>query len=176
MRLALAGLLAAAGLVLLPPPATACSCAQEAVPQRVARVDSIGAGKVAWVVTKGREVSFGVDFTAVYKGRLGSRERITTGGHVSCGWMPKLGDSYLFFLEGQHRGRISTHLCAGNTELATAPVDQVERVTGPPHEPVAVRDVVRGRDWFPTGLRWTLAGLGAAAVVVALVVARRRRI
>lgn len=153
------------GLVVLPPgPATACSCASPPLREQVQRADSIGVGKVAWVTEGSKQTTIAVEFETVYKGRLGSWERVQTAGSGGgCGLdVVESGRRYVFFVDGTHRGVIRASLCGGTTEASTPLEEELGSITGPPYDPVPVDtslgDEPGGTPWWP----W----LGGVALLV----------
>lgn len=180
MRSLLATLLAASVLVLAPGPAYACSCVSDDLSVHIKEADSIGVGEIAWITRSHTEIDKGlgamdahalaVEFTEVYKGELGTLEKVLSArGEASCGINAEKGRRYVFFMEGEHRGRITTGLCTGTERYSEALVRQLQRETGAPELPVPVdTEITEGKDWFPTWVRWTLAGLGALFLLGAL--------
>lgn len=170
MRLVLAALLAAGLVVLAPVGAVACSCAEVPLEEQVAHSDSIGVGEVAWITGGEGTTTIAVDFTDVYKGSLGSSEKVSTQGEGdSCAVEVAQGRTYVFFLSGQHRGRLRTSLCSGTGEYDGAQLARLQHATGPPHQPIKVdaTPVSRGREWFPAWLVWVIVGMGAVTALVA---------
>lgn len=168
----LAVVLAAAALVLVPGPAVACSCAGLALPEQAGRADNIGVGTVAWVTTNAETTLLTVDFTDVLKGRLGEQEKVRTAtSQASCGLDAEAGRRYLFFVRGEHGGRLATDLCSGTAPYARDRADQVRALVDGPGELVPAKDadIVQRKEWFPPWVRWGLAGV--ALLVLAGMVA-----
>lgn len=177
MRLLLAALVAAGLLVLSPVRAVACSCAAVPLREQVEHSDSIGVGEVAWIAETGGSTTIAVDFTRVYKGSLGAREKVTSpGAGDSCAVDVAEGRTYAFFLSGRHRGNLRTALCSGTGAYDAAQLARLQRVTGAPHRPVAVdrTTITPRKEWLPTWLLVGLGGAGAAGLAV-LVLSRGGR-
>jgi hypothetical protein len=162
VRFLAAGVIVLAALVLAPSPAIACSCASRPLAEQVRHADSIGVGAVAWISEGAKQTTVAVDFARVYKGELGSREKVLTpASGAACGLdLLQTGHNYAFFVEGMHRGRITASLCGGTTASTAQLDDRLERITGPPRDPVPVDESLldepgRGHWW------WVWIGGGA---------------
>jgi hypothetical protein len=166
VRLLAAACVALGALVLAPAPAFACSCASRTLAQHVQQAESIGVGAVAWVTEGAKQTTVAVDFTKVYKGELGSREKVLTpAGGGSCGLdFLESGTSCAFFVDGLHRGRITASLCGGTTASSVQLEERLERITGPPHEPVRVDASLLDE---PGRGHWWWIWIGGGALVLA---------
>lgn len=171
-RVLLAAVVAAGLLVLTPTPSWACSCAARTTAQQVRSAVTVAAGTVDWTTTDGQTRTYQVDFDAVYKGAAASSEKLRTGANeASCGLANLAPDErYLFFIEGQHLGEMTIGLCGGTTSYDEALAAEVQAITGPPEEPLAVREQVEEKSdrgpWLLLGGVALLAAVGAAAVVL----------
>lgn len=143
-RIALAGLLASVGLVLVTPVAAyACSCAGATVPEHAASADAVFTGTLVdvrqppfrLVQSSGDPVTYTFEVDDVRKGDVRERTDVTSSQDgASCG------------LEGMHEGReyvvfasagtdgLSASLCGGTTELSVPMMGELDNVATA-HEP-----------------------------------------
>ncbi|MFL6160024.1 MAG: hypothetical protein ACJ72D_28380 [Marmoricola sp.] len=161
-----------AGLVFLTPSAAlACSCVVSTPQEQVQRAGTILDGSVVWSATNGLETTYSVKVDQVFKGRAAAREKlITNANEGSCG-LGELatGKRYLFFVSGEHPGRMTVSLCGGTTAYDAALVAKVQAATGPPHGPVAT-PASRSTKVDDSRTRGTSVGtVVATAVVLGLV-------
>lgn len=180
IRRALAITLVAIGLALAAQgPAAACSCVEADTRELVKQADTVAVGTVEWRADNGvDQVSYSVAFDQVYKGVAAQREKIITAADsAACGVTNLQPDqAYIFFIEGKHPGRLSISLCGGTTGYDVAVLDEVQQVTGdpvPPFPSLGGAEVVD--DDGPNVIRWVgIGGFAVAALLIALVLARRR--
>jgi MYXO-CTERM domain-containing protein len=177
MKRALVILLVAAGMVLVSPSvALACSCARASVADHLDHADTVVVGTMAWVADDGIDRTFSVAVDQVFKGKAGLREKVHTSGEASCG----LGDlatdkQYVFFLEGTHPGRLTANLCGGTAPYSADVVNEVQKRTGGPFEPMPTYVTDTEPSSGPDPIR--IVGIGAfvlAALAGAVLVLRRR--
>lgn len=167
-------------LVLTPGTSWACSCVTSTTAEQAQRADTVVDGTLSYVTTNGIERTYGVSVTGVYKGRSADFEKLVSNANeASCG----LGDlatgkRYLFFISGEHPGRMRVGLCGGSTLYDARVAAAIAAVTGPPTVPSEIRQPPRGPvDEDPiAGTAWyTAVGttLVLAAVLVGLIWLRR---
>lgn len=124
-------------LVLTPTPSWACSCASQATSALVERADTIVDGTLVWTSTNGIERTYSLSIDRVFKGKAAQREKVLTqASEAACGLGNLATDErYLFFIQGEHLGTMSTGLCDGSGPYDAALASQVEAITGAPTGP-----------------------------------------
>ena len=140
LRLALAGLLVALGLVVVvDAPAQACTCLIGTPQQRLDRADAVFTGTLTGVglpppgdvVASVDPVTYRFDVATVYAGEVDATTVITSPRlGASCGLeRMRVGTDYLVFATLQ-RGVLTSWLCSGTEPVRRAPVDRVAELTG----------------------------------------------
>lgn len=176
MRRVLVTLLVATGMVLLSPSvALACSCAQVSTADQVARADTVVVGTLDWVADNGIDRTMLVAVDQVFKGKAGLREKVHTTDEASCG----LGDlatdkEYVFFLRGTHPGRMTASLCDGTTPYGEKVVNEVQRITHGPFEPLPTYVTDLPPSTGPDPIRIVGIGVIVLAVLAGVALAMRR--
>lgn len=149
LRLALAGLLAAVGLVLLAPatPSYACSCAISGPAQYVEYADTIFTGTLTaveeappdedGVISSMDPTVYTFEPDQVLEGDVASTAEVSSARYgASCGLEGlQSGETYLVFANDR-RGALEANLCGGTQPADDAIVDRVWELTGP-HDPAA---------------------------------------
>lgn len=138
VRLALACLLALAGLVLVGAPAHACSCAIEGPRAAFDRSDAVFTAEVLDRTSDDRGLAtYGVQVQRVYKGEpVGDVVVVSSASGASCGLEGiSLGQTRLFLVTGQ------APVYAGNLCLGSGvSQSEAERLLGPPTDATAPAD------------------------------------
>lgn len=179
MKRLLVVLLMAGGLVLVSPSAAlACSCVELTAEQHAKEADTVAVGTVEWVTSNDIETTYGVNVEQVYKGIAGLREKLVTPANgASCGLGELVADErYIFFIDGKHPGQMNVTSCGGTTAYDVAVLDEVQRVTDGPFEPLPAFEsgptaAADSTDWV------RVVGIGALLAFAAFgvfVVLRRR--
>lgn len=153
VRLLLAGLVAATGMVLTSPaPAQACSCVMAGPKQYVEWAGVVFTGTLTertppptegtWSSADPATHSF--DVTEVYEGDVGARVDVLSAvSGASCGLEGmQEGTAYVVFagyrdIMGESTDVLWASLCGGTSPASASLVDRVERVTGPGHSPTS---------------------------------------
>lgn len=149
LRLALAGLLAALGLVALAPaaPSYACSCAMGGPAQYVRWADTIFTGTLTGVeeappdedgvVSSMDPTVYTFELDDVLEGDVGQTVEVSSARYgASCGLEGmRAGETYIVFASDRRRG-LEANLCGGTQPADDAIVDRVFELTGP-HDPAA---------------------------------------
>ncbi len=177
IRLALATLLALAGLVLLGAPAHACSCAVEAPRVALDRAGAVFVADVLDVTYEGREATYDVRVRQVFKGAPTRDVTVASsadGG--SCGLEGiARGDTRLFVVTGEgpdYAGNLclGTGLTAADAERVLGAATSVRDAAGPDAGPDADPVIDGGGlgvqvEDAPTW-PWALGGLGLGLALV----------
>lgn len=182
-----------AALVLIPPPAFACSCVGGTDADFYKRADAVVAGIVTDkempskgpVMSSGDAVTYSVDVAGVYKGAPVATVQFTSAGSgASCGLEGvEAGREYVVFLAGQS-GSYTANLCggtrpadltalpsiAGHTFVTAAPVETAAPVASDDVEEEA--DEVALSDW---AVPIALAGGGVLALMAGVLWVRYLR-
>lgn len=149
LRLALAGLLAALGLVALAPatPSYACSCARGGPAQYVTWADTIFTGTLTaveeappdedGVISSTDPTVYTFELDQALEGDVASTVEVSSARYgASCGLEGlRPGETYLVFATDRRRG-LEANLCGGTQPADDAVVDRVVELTGP-HDPAA---------------------------------------
>ncbi|GAA4374669.1 hypothetical protein [Nocardioides caricicola] len=140
LRLLLAGLLGACGLVLVTPAASqACSCAPGTTRDYVAWADVVFAGALMEVEPPPRRSvmsssdpnTYSFSVTRSLEGQVGAFAVVESAmSGASCGLEGmQVGREYVVFAT-YHRGGLVSGLCSGTQEAAPALVERVAGITG----------------------------------------------
>ena len=170
-------------LVLTPGTSWACSCVMRTTAQQVHSAGTVVDGTVNWVASNGITTTYSVKVSKVFKGKAAEKEKLVGAAQESaCGLGSLITDKrYLFFIAGEHPGRMSVSRCAGGAvaydEALAAKIVSItgEEPTGPfatpGSKPGAVdEDPISGTAWY------TVVGTGVvvAGVLAALLYLARR--
>lgn len=168
-----AGLLAAAGLVLVTQaPAAACTCRPATLPQQTQRADVVFTGTVDEVTKSGGSLEYAVTATRSFKGEVAHDVVVRTPtGRTACG-LGRIspGSDYLFLARGDE-APYSVNRCDGSSPGSPERTGRIEQILGdgeavePPPPPSATR--TRVEDSPPTPFA-RLAAPGGAAVLIGL--------
>ncbi|GAB3198970.1 hypothetical protein GCM10027062_14540 [Nocardioides hungaricus] len=155
LRLALAGLLAALGLVVLTPTSSvACSCAISGERQLLQYADTVFTGTLTatdvpppdedGVVSSTDPVTYRFDVDRVLEGDVATTAEVTSARWgASCGLEGmRVGQAYVVFASTAGR-TLEANLCGGTRPERDPFVDRIAELTGPPRPPTgdAVVDV-----------------------------------
>lgn len=166
-RLLAALLLVLATAWLTPAPAHACSCVTDSEPELIGNAEVIFTGTVTQdrAVGQGRTYTFAVD--RVFRGEAHATQTATTPVQDSACGLDLTGPGPFLVLGYLNEGRLQLSSCGG-TRPGGPPADLG---AGYPPQPGSA----------PTGVTWTPSSgsltlvVGAAFLVFAVIVARRRR-
>ena len=150
----------AAGILVLTPTASwACSCASVPTATQVRHADTVVDGTLKWIASNGMETTYSVSVDQVFKGKAAAREKlIGPADEAACGLGSlATNERYLFFIDGEHPGRMTVNSCSGSGPYDVKTAAEVEAVTGVPGGPIAPPDVSTpidkdmdaGTSWFP---------------------------
>lgn len=142
LRLALAGLLAALGLVaLVDAPAQACSCVTAKPARLLSWSDAVFTGTLSAiepppqrdVMSSADPNTYTFDVGTVYEGDLGGEAAVKSAmSGASCGLeRMDVGTEYLVFATVSD-GELWSGLCSGTQPVRRAPVDRIAELAGPP--------------------------------------------
>lgn len=145
LRLALAGLLAACGVVFLTPASSyACSCVSGRPQDFAAWADTVFTGTLTEVtpppqrevMSSGDPVTYAFEVDAVHEGDVGGTVEVTSAvSGASCGLEGlETGTRYLVFATGDP-GRLEAGLCGGTGPVGDELPASYERVLGAGHAP-----------------------------------------
>jgi hypothetical protein len=180
LRVLLAAIVTACGLVLLSPapPASACSCVVAGPARHVAGADIVFVG----TLTQGPpsesfssgSVTYGFDVHRVYKGELETRADVTSSGSgASCGLEGmEVGTTYLMFADATRRPDLaSASLCGGSGPTSPNLSERMDALLGPgstPDPPAQVAGATDGVQGSVGSRNWTVgyALLGLSAVLL----------
>lgn len=170
-------------LVLTPGTSWACSCAVRSTAEQVRAAGTVVDGTLEWVASNGITTTYSVKVAQVYKGKAAEREKLIGPAQESACGLGSLAtdERYLFFIDGEHPGKMSVSLCGGGAlpydgALAT----RIQGVTGeepsgpfvsPGNRPGAVDETpITGTPWY------TVVATGAvlAGVLGALMLYAKR--
>lgn len=113
LLLAVVAVLMGVPLLLIGPPAFACSCAEPAMGRMLADSDAAFLGRVAESdgTVLGHEVVLRVDVKRVYQGTVrASTEVVTDSDEGACGFDPPKGD--VIFFASYDEGDLTANLCS----------------------------------------------------------------
>lgn len=178
MKRLLVVLLLATGMVLVSPSvALACSCVQETAGQQAKRADTVVVATLEWRQDNGIDASYGIRVDQVFKGVAGLREKVhSSADEASCGLGELATDKvYVFFLQGKHPGRLSANSCSGTAPYGEQVIDQVQKATGDPVEPLPTDSGEAEVSSGPDRVRIVGIGVILLAFVAGGVLVLRRR-
>lgn len=135
MRLGLALL----AVLLLPQPASACSCLDESVEVAIGRAGAIFEGRVTAMTAEDGRLEVTLAVTQAWRGIEHETVVVqTTASEVSCGYPFEVGHSYLVYTEPGET--LSVSLCSRTRSAAGADEDRAELGSGT--IPVDIEDEV----------------------------------
>lgn len=136
LRLVLAGMLVAVGLVALTPTAAhACFCLPGSARQQVAWSDAVFTGTFTRYAAAPEGLQgYRFDVHEVFSGDLSATTDV--GSHLACGLeRMEVGTTYLVFA-ARDDGLLMSSSCSGTGPVSPARVAAVEDLTGPGRQPV----------------------------------------